>query len=108
MIVNTQLMYLVNSYWSGKLIDYSVREQIMDILPGFMLAALMAIAVFLIGYSVPMGYLLRLIVQLAFGGLITLFLCERTRMPPYLYLKEIALGKFAQITGRLTGATTKH
>ncbi len=100
MVINTFLMYGVNSYWSGKFIDYSVREQILDVLPGFSIAAIMAIMVYLIGGALPCGYLLRLIIQVAAGALVVFVLCERTRLDSYLYLKEIVLSKIILVKGR--------
>lgn len=41
-IAASLLSYLPNSYFSAKLIDYSVREQFADILPGLSLSILMA------------------------------------------------------------------
>jgi len=43
MIVNSLIAYYLNSYWSGKLIGYSVKEQIADISSSFALAAGMGI-----------------------------------------------------------------
>jgi teichuronic acid exporter len=100
MLVNSLLMYGVNSYWSGKLIQYPVREQIRDVLPMFVLGLSMASIVFVIGWLLPLDYLPKLLIQVASGGVLTLALCERSRLPAYLYMKEIVLDKVSQIRAR--------
>ena len=49
MIVNGFIYYYLNSYWSGRFIGYSMREQLRDILPSFMLASSVGFAVFFTG-----------------------------------------------------------
>jgi len=39
MMVLTQIAYFLNSYWSGRFIEYSMKNQVKDILPSFILAA---------------------------------------------------------------------
>ncbi len=39
MIFNSFVAYYLNSYWSGKFIDYSMKQQVKDIMPSFLLAA---------------------------------------------------------------------
>jgi len=46
MILISFIAYFINSYWSGRFIGYSSKEQIIDILPSFGVASLMAILVF--------------------------------------------------------------
>ena len=38
MIILSFVAYFINSYYSGRLVNYPVREQIADILPSFLLA----------------------------------------------------------------------
>ena len=70
MIVNTLIAYYLNSYWSGRLIGYSLLEQIKDILPSFLLAAGMSTAVFIEGLVIPLPPLPLLIIQLITGALL--------------------------------------
>ena len=70
MIVNTQIAYFLNSYWSGKLIDYPMKEQVIDILPSFILAIAMAGLVWIVGWLLPFEYFFRLAIQVAIGAVI--------------------------------------
>lgn len=97
MMVNTLIAYYLNSYWSGKLINYSMQEQIMDILPSLLLAFTMALIVYFVGYLVTFSYLIKLIIQLIIGMIITLFFCEISKLDPYIYLKELLIKQLSSI-----------
>lgn len=45
-IVGSVISYLPNSYFSGKMIDYPAREQIVDFFPNLLLSAIIATAVY--------------------------------------------------------------
>lgn len=93
MIVNSLIAYYLNSYWSGHLIGYPVREQIQDILPGFALAAAMSITIFTAGILLPFSPLQILMIQLFTGAVITISICEISRFKDYLFIKETLKGK---------------
>jgi len=97
MIVNTQIAYILNSYWSGKLIGYSFKEQVFDVFPSFLLALLMAVLVFFVGAFLPFGYFSTFIIQLVFGILMIWGLCELFKLDAYLDIKEIAQSKLKTV-----------
>lgn len=92
MIVNTQIAYLLNSYWSGHLIDYPMIEQIKDILPSFVLSVIMGILVTVLGWLLPFDYPITLMIQVTFGALATIVLAEISHLEAYFFLKEILSG----------------
>ncbi len=100
MILLSLIAYYLNSYWSGRLIGYSFLEQIKDILPSFMIAAVMSIVVFIEGMFIKMTPLSMLIVQLTTGAVLTFSLCEGFRFKDYLYIKEIVNDKFLKRTNQ--------
>ncbi|HOW98237.1 MAG TPA: lipopolysaccharide biosynthesis protein [Kiritimatiellia bacterium] len=85
--------YVLTAACSGRLIGYSAAEQIRDILPSFILAAVMAAAVYVLGRWLPLPDLPRLVVQVGAGATLTVGLAELTRLDSYLYLKRLALDK---------------
>ena len=93
MIINSFISYYINSYWSGKFINYSTREQIKDIAPSFLLAFVVALTAFVTGYFLNTSYPLILIIQVLICFLMFLGICEITRMTDYLYLKQIVIEK---------------
>ncbi len=48
-IIFNVIGYFINSFWSGRLIGYSVKEQLTDILPAFLLAIVVNSIVFIAG-----------------------------------------------------------
>jgi teichuronic acid exporter len=93
MIIKTQIDYFFNSYWSGKLLDYSMKEQVRDIIPSFFLAAFMGAIVFTLAWFLPSGYFLRLIIQVVVGAAIVFTISEFAKIDAYLYMKEILQSK---------------
>jgi O-antigen/teichoic acid export membrane protein len=93
MWVNTLIAYYLNSYYSGRNINYPMREQVADILPSFLLALFMGGMVFLAGSFMPWGNLTKLIVQILLGGVIFFGLSELFKPQSYVYLKRIAKDK---------------
>lgn len=93
MILNSLIAYYLNSYWSGKFINYPISEQMTDILPSFILACSMGIIVFFIGIVLPFGYFYKFIFQLFAGGILTFLLCEIFKPDSYLAIKVIVISK---------------
>lgn len=94
MWLSSLIAYYLNSYWSGKLIRYSIKEQVADILPGFFVALIMGISVWSIGWILPVSELLKLIIQIISGIAISFLLCETFKLSAYLEIKEIVISKF--------------
>lgn len=91
---NTIVAYYLNSYYSGRFINYPTREQILDILPYIILSVFMGLIVFTIGKIVPSGYVVKLIIQLLSGAIIIFSVSELLRFDIYLNIKEIVVKKF--------------
>jgi O-antigen/teichoic acid export membrane protein len=98
MIVNGIIAYYINSYWSGKLIGYSTKQQVKDILPSFTLAAVVSGIVYLVGYLIPYPPPHQLVLQLALGGCLTIGMAELLRLDNYLDMKLIILEKLFKRT----------
>ena len=94
MIVNTQIAYFLNSYWSGRFIDYAMLEQVRDIMPSFILAISAASIVAVIGWYLPFGYPATLIIQVISGAVLVFAIAEITRLEAYLFMKDILQAKF--------------
>lgn len=97
MLINTLIAYYLNSYWSGRFISYSIKEQLMDILPSFFLALSSSFIVYLIGRFLPFDNLLKLIIQVFSGALLVLILCELTKLNSYTLIKETVVDKIKEI-----------
>ncbi len=93
MMVNTLIAYYLNSYWSGVKIGYSFKQQVKDVLPSFILALTMGIAVYFLGELLPFSYIVNLIIQILFGALFVFVFCEITKFKDYIFVKELVLEK---------------
>lgn len=97
MIVNSFIAYYLNSYWSGRFIGYSMLDQIKDILPSFILASVVSIAVFFTGYFIVASPLITLSIQIIVGALLTIGFAELVQLDSYSYIKRTVLD---QISGK--------
>ncbi len=67
-VVLSFVSYGLNMYYSGRLVDYSVKEQLTDIFPYFALALVMGIFVYIAGLLLIENYILKLALQLLLGA----------------------------------------
>lgn len=96
MMVHTLLAYYLNSYLSGQLIGYSFKNQVKDIFPSFMLAAVINGTVFILGFVLPFDPPVVLGIQLLTGGLCTVLVCEVLKFGDYQIIKNLILEKVAR------------
>jgi O-antigen/teichoic acid export membrane protein len=89
MITNSLIGYYLNSYWAGRLINYPMQEQILDIIPSFGIALLNSLLVYATGFLLPDIYLIKLLLQILFGAGFALILCELFRPSEFIYIKDI-------------------
>ena len=83
--------YFLNARYSGPFLNYSIKEQVKDIMPGFSIALLVALPVYAISY-LPLNPFILLPMQLLVGLLIVLILCEKAGLEEYKEIKSIVLG----------------
>lgn len=80
--------FYLNSYYSGKFLNYGMLTQIKDILPSFGIAVIMAVVTYSISL-LPMLPFILLPIQIVAGAGITIALCERFKQPEYLEIRSI-------------------
>lgn len=89
-VVICYFCYYLNAYYSKDLIDYPVIEQLKDVAPSLLVALAIAIPVYLLNF-LPVSFYLVLPLQLLFGGLLTIIINERIKLPEYIEIKGIIL-----------------
>lgn len=97
MMVNNVISYFINSYWSGKMVNYPMHDQVKDIMPAFLMALFTGITVYITGYFLPLAYFPLLLLQLLIGLSLIISISELLRLSSYLYIKETALDKIKSI-----------
>ena len=86
-IVTTMIATVVNTYPNRKLIGYRYRYQILDLVPNFILAVVMGMAVMLIG-QLELPALALMLLQIVSGAVIYVLLSVLTRNPNFKYLLD--------------------
>ncbi|WP_060210037.1 lipopolysaccharide biosynthesis protein [Sporosarcina koreensis] len=75
-LLNSFLSFFVNSYFSGTAIGYSTKEQLKDLLPAFIIAVVMGVSVYCLGFILPANYLVKLVAQVGIGIIMYVVLCK--------------------------------
>jgi O-antigen/teichoic acid export membrane protein len=89
-IVTSILSFILNSHYTGKLLDYPFFEQFRDLLPVTILSCLMGVLVYAITFiSIP-GQLLLLIIQIIAGVLVYLLFCHYFQLSAFKDIMRIA------------------
>lgn len=86
-IAVTVIAYWINSLYSGKLVEYSMEEQIADILPYFTTGLFIAACMFSITFLNINNYLM-IILQLISGAFLFFVIFEKKKFEEYLGIKE--------------------
>lgn len=81
--------YYLNAYYSGSFLDYSIKDQIRDILPSFSISSTMAIVVYVLSF-LPINNYILLPIQIIIGAVIVIALCEKNKLPEYYECQEMA------------------
>lgn len=100
MIINSQIAYLLNSYWSGKFVGYPTKEQALDILPSFLFAISMGLAVYLLGSFLPLAKVWILLIQVIFGAIFVFVFGELFKFNEYIYIKSLVLEQLTNLKSR--------
>jgi hypothetical protein len=88
-IVSSVLAYIPNSYFSIKLIDYSVAEQLRDFIPTLLLAVTMGIIMYAAGLVFPLGDFAYIMVIGLAGATFYVLSNYLLKMPAQLLILEI-------------------
>lgn len=81
--------YLLNSYFSGKFIHYSLYEQIKDIIPYLLLASIMGIIIFLFQYLIHDHDIFKFMTQICVGLLVYVGSAYLLRLKAFIDYKAL-------------------
>ena len=90
------ISYFLNSYYSGKLMDYNSWKQIKDITISFVIASSVAIFVYTLKF-LPVSYWIVLPLQVVFGAITCFFVCELTKTEEYIEVKSIVISFYKKV-----------
>lgn len=90
-VLSSYISYFINTIYSKKLISYSIKDQIKDILPSFLLSFTMGAIVYITGILMPGGDLIKLLVQTLIGFTTYIGLSKLFKIKELDIVKDLAL-----------------
>ena len=94
-IISSVLCYLPNCYFSIKLIEYSMGEQLSDFIPTLVIAAFMGLFIFLIGIVLPFNGWMYLLIGISSGFFFYVVTNYLLKMQAQITFWQIIIGQFA-------------
>jgi len=91
MIVLSFFEFLINSYFSGKEISYSLKEQISNNLPSIGLAFVVSAIIYNLSLNLEFNNLLILLICITLSLILVILISEVLRIKAYLNIKSILL-----------------
>jgi len=95
-IVTSVLCYVPNCYFSNKLINYTVREQMADFMPGLALAGAVAIVIYGAGYLLHWPALVKLMIFAVAAGGMYVVGAHVLKLQAYLMAREIIKARMSR------------
>ncbi|MCX5807670.1 MAG: lipopolysaccharide biosynthesis protein [Proteobacteria bacterium] len=96
-IVGSIICYFLNSYYTGKFLDYPIVEQLRDLLHSLILSVLMAGGIHVITFLSISQQPFLLIAQIVTGIVLYVVLCRLTKLPSFMESLEMIKPKLTQI-----------
>lgn len=90
------IAFYLNTYYSGPFLNYSVLEQVKDILPSFSIGLGMGLFVYLLGF-IRLNAFIMLPMQILLGLFFVMILCELFVLPEYLEVKRMVIDVFNKV-----------
>ena len=89
-VVYSVVAYLLNAYFSGKEISYSLLEQFKDLIPSFLISISMALCLELLNF-VNLSPYIMLVIQMLTGFALSYLLFELTNNRDFKFIKDTIL-----------------
>lgn len=93
--------YFLNASFSSRFVDYSISDQLIDLIPSFLLAGAVGMAILFIGKLPLPGYWLIFFLQASAGLLLTVAIGELVRIAPYTEMKAILVKRFVKTKNKV-------
>jgi len=87
-IVSSVLSYIPNSYFSAKLINYTIREQVADFMPGLALSGAVALMIYGTGFLIQWPAFVKLTVLALTAGILYLSGAHLLKLQAYLLARQ--------------------
>ena len=98
-IITGLIAYFLNAYYSGPFLNYSIKEQVKDIIPSLIIALTMAVPVGAMQF-INLNPFILLSLQIIIAATIVILICEKKKLPEYLEIKGIVMPIIKKIVTR--------
>jgi hypothetical protein len=92
-IVTSCLAYFLNAYYTGKMLDYPITEQIQDLMASLALAGIMGLGVYALKYAHIANQLALLFAQTMTGIVLYVSICYIFRISSFMEVIEMVKSK---------------
>ena len=89
-VIVGMISYWLNDYYSGPVLDYSVKDQIVDILPSFGVSLFVGLIVYVISF-IPITPYILFPVQIVVGFMLTFLICKKIKLPEFVEITGIVV-----------------
>ena len=96
-IATSCLAYFLNAYYTGKMLDYPITEQIQDLIPSLALAGIMGVGVYALKYTPIVNQLTLLSTQIMTGVVLYALFCYIFRTSSFMEVIEIIKSKLLNL-----------
>jgi O-antigen/teichoic acid export membrane protein len=91
------LCYFLNAYYTGKMLDYPITEQIQDLIPSLALAGIMGLGVYALKYILVTNQLALLSIQIVTGIMLYAVLCYIFQISSFVEVIEMIKSKLLNV-----------
>lgn len=99
-IATSIIAYYMNSYYTAKLLSYTITEQLIDFFPILCLALLMGCGVHFVKYIPMQSNISLLLSQISIGVVLYVLFCWFARISPFLEIRDMAQDKYHSLRHR--------
>jgi teichuronic acid exporter len=103
MIVTSVMFFYLNSYYTGVLIGYAIRDQLRDLFPSLITAVLMGMAVYVVGLMPFPNLWFMLLVQISIGTVMYVCLCRLFRLWAFMEIWQVGWSKMSSLRAGTAG-----
>jgi len=96
-IATSCFAYFLNSYYTGKILDYPITAQIQDLMPSLVLAGIMGLGVYALKYTPITNQLALLSAQIMTGIVFYVSICYIFRISSFMEVIEIVKSKLLNL-----------
>jgi len=103
MFIFSIIAYFINSFWSARLVNYSVKEQFLDILPAFLFALTLSTCIILPSLFLHLNPIIMLAIQSLLAILLFLLLVNIFKIDSYVEIKNTVVEQIMLLKNKQYG-----